>query len=73
VRFFFRNIYNPACFAKWGGPVDPAIALGGFLEPGHPLSDTAQYRNASAVILTFLVKNYYNKTLLAPALRWEHK
>jgi Niemann-Pick C1 protein len=52
--------------------VDPAIALGGFLEPGESLSKTARYENATAVILTFLVNNYYDKAKLTPTLLWEH-
>lgn len=53
------------------GPIDPAIALGGFLEPGQALLKNATYENATAVILTFLVNNYHNKTKLVPALEWE--
>lgn len=59
--------------ANYGGPVDPAIAVGGFLKQGEQLSKTSPYENAQAVILTFLVNNYYNKTKLRPALEWEKK
>ena len=69
---FYRNSYDSQCLALYGGPVDPAIALGGFLEPGESLSKTAHYENATAVILTFLVNNYYDKAKLTPTLRWEH-
>lgn len=69
--FFFRNSYNPNCLAPYGGPIEPAIALGGFLEEGEPLSSHSEFRKAKAVILTFLVNNYYNKTKLSPALEWE--
>lgn len=69
-----RNPYDPStCLALYGGPVDPAIALGGFLEPGRPLSDKPPYENATAIIITFLVNNYHNKTKLEPALNWEAK
>lgn len=67
----YRNSYNPECLALYGGPVDPAIAMGGFLKPGQLLSDDPQYQNAEAVILTFLVNNYHNKTKLDPAMEWE--
>lgn len=66
-----RNSYNPDCLATYGGPVDPAIAVGGFLKPGEQLSKTSPYENAHAIILTFLVNNYYNKTKLKPAMEWE--
>ncbi|KAJ8965133.1 hypothetical protein NQ314_004358 [Rhamnusium bicolor] len=65
------NPYNPECLANYGGPVDPAIALGGFLQPGENLSKRPNYQNATAVILTFLVNNYHNKSKLSPALEWE--
>uniref|UniRef100_A0A0A9X1U0 Niemann-Pick C1 protein n=1 Tax=Lygus hesperus TaxID=30085 RepID=A0A0A9X1U0_LYGHE len=68
-----QNPYDPSCLAPYGGPVDPAIALGGFLEPGQPLSKDAPYEKATAIILTFLLNNYHNKTLLEPALKWESK
>lgn len=67
----FRNPYNPDCLAPYGGPVDPAIAVGGFLQPGQSLSNNPQYSSAKAIILTFLVNNYHNKTLLRPAMQWE--
>lgn len=59
--------------APYGGPVDPAIATGGFLEPGKYLSDQPDYKKSSAIILTFLVNNYHNKTKLGPAMEWEKK
>lgn len=62
----FGNAYNPDCLAKYGGPVDPAIALGGFIEAG-----SKAYEKASAVIITILVNNYHNKTKLDGALKWE--
>ncbi|XP_044253675.1 NPC intracellular cholesterol transporter 1 isoform X1 [Tribolium madens] len=66
-----QNPYNPKCLAPYGGPVDPAIAMGGFLQPGENLSKQPNYQNATAVILTFLVNNYHNKTKLSPAMEWE--
>ncbi|KAL1494367.1 hypothetical protein ABEB36_009976 [Hypothenemus hampei] len=65
------NPYNPDCLAPYGGPVDPAIALGGFLKPGQNLAKNPSYEDASAVILTFLVSNYHNKTKIQPAMEWE--
>uniref|UniRef100_A0A1B6E9U7 SSD domain-containing protein n=1 Tax=Clastoptera arizonana TaxID=38151 RepID=A0A1B6E9U7_9HEMI len=68
-----RNYYSPSCLALYGGPVDPAIALGGFLQPGESLSKNAPYYKATAVILTFLISNFYNETKLQPAMEWEKK
>ncbi|KAE8748510.1 hypothetical protein FOCC_FOCC004805 [Frankliniella occidentalis] len=69
----FQNPYNPECFAVYGGPVDPAIALGGFLGPGDTLTGPEQYREATAVILTLLVHNHVDRRALQPALEWEAK
>ncbi|CAG9827164.1 unnamed protein product [Diabrotica balteata] len=66
------NPYDPVdCLAPYGGPVDPAIAMGGFLRPGESLARHPDYKNATTVILTFIVNNYHNKSLLAPAMSWE--
>ena len=70
---FFRNNYNPECIAMYGGPVDSAIALGGFLDDGETLDGKPSYQKANTVILTFLVNNYHNKTKLVPALEWEKR
>ncbi|XP_066999010.2 NPC intracellular cholesterol transporter 1 [Anabrus simplex] len=68
-----QNPYSPECLALYGGPVDPAIALGGFVQKGDTLESQPKYEKASAIILTFLVNNYHNKTKLAPALEWEKR
>ncbi|XP_073961835.1 NPC intracellular cholesterol transporter 1-like isoform X2 [Choristoneura fumiferana] len=59
-----KNPYDELCRAKYGGPVLPAVALGGFPAPD-------QYFNASALILTILVNNKHDKDKLGPALEWE--
>lgn len=64
--------YNTGCFAQYGGPVEPAIAVGGFLKQGESLKNP-QYEKANALILTFLVNNYHNKTKLQAAIEWEEK
>ncbi|XP_017474747.1 PREDICTED: Niemann-Pick C1 protein [Rhagoletis zephyria] len=66
-----RNPY--LCLAPYGGPVDPAVALGGFLPPGEQLSGDTKYERANAIILTFLVNNYHDKSKLRPALEWEQR
>ncbi|KAK9506477.1 hypothetical protein O3M35_008412 [Rhynocoris fuscipes] len=68
-----QNPYDSECLALYGGPVDPAVALGGFLQPGERLLKDASYEKATAVILTFLVNNHHNKSELVPALEWESK
>ncbi|XP_073978633.1 Niemann-Pick type C-1a isoform X3 [Rhodnius prolixus] len=68
-----QNPYNTNCLALYGGPVDPAIALGGFLHPGERLLNNASYEKATAIILTFLVNNFHDKSMLTPALQWESK
>ncbi|XP_044315818.1 NPC intracellular cholesterol transporter 1 isoform X1 [Drosophila rhopaloa] len=65
-------ISNPyLCLAPYGGPVDPAIAFGGFLPSGDQLTGSTKYELANALILTFLVKNHHNRTDLQNALTWE--
>ncbi|CAG9859649.1 unnamed protein product [Phyllotreta striolata] len=67
-----NNPYDPIdCLAPYGGPVDPAIALGGFLQPGESLAQHPNYKNATTVILSFIVNNHYNKSLIVPAMEWE--
>lgn len=67
----FGNSFNPECLAQYGGPIDPAIALGGFLKDGQTLGRLTDYQNADVVILTFLVNNYHKKERLEPAKKWE--
>ena len=67
----FNNPYDLDCLAAYGGPVDPAVAFGGFLKPGDNLAVNPQYEKATSVILTFLVNNYDNSSLLGPAMKWE--
>ncbi|XP_011312256.1 Niemann-Pick C1 protein isoform X2 [Fopius arisanus] len=64
------NPYNSECLAPYGGPIEPAIAVGGFLKPGQSLKDP-HYEKATAIVLTFLVNNYHNKSKLQPAMEWE--
>lgn len=67
----FGNSFDPECLANYGGPIDPAIALGGFLSDGQSLSESPAYEKADVVILTFLVNNYHKKERLEPAKKWE--
>lgn len=67
----FGNSFDPECLAQYGGPIDPAIALGGFLTDGQSLSGSPDYQKADVVILTFLVNNFHKKDRLEPAKQWE--
>nr|XP_031835658.1 NPC intracellular cholesterol transporter 1 isoform X4 [Nomia melanderi] len=69
-RVCSQNAYNPQCLAPYGGPIEPAIAIGGFLKPGQDLHNPS-YEKATAVILTLLVNNYHDKSKLVPAMEWE--
>lgn len=69
----FNNPYDSDCLAPYGGPIDPAVAFGGFLKPGDTLAKMPHYENATSIILTFLVNNHYNKSELSAALSWEEK
>ncbi|XP_068617935.1 NPC intracellular cholesterol transporter 1 isoform X2 [Battus philenor] len=63
---------NPyTCLAPYGGPVLPGVALGGFLTPGEPLTQTSRFHEATALIITFIVNNKHDKNQLKPALKWE--
>lgn len=64
----FKNPFNVDCLAPYGGPIEPAIALGGF-----PIlsNGTMQFEKANATIITILINNHHNKTHLQPALAWE--
>ncbi|XP_076671119.1 Niemann-Pick type C-1a isoform X2 [Andrena cerasifolii] len=69
-RVCSQNAYNPECLAPYGGPVEPAVAVGGFLSPGQDLHSPS-YEKATAIILTILVNNYHDKSKLHPAMEWE--
>nr|CAD7460294.1 unnamed protein product [Timema tahoe] len=57
------------CLAPYGGPVEPGVAVGGYLA----LGGTYDYMLATGLSLTFLVDNNVNKTLQEPAKLWEEK
>lgn len=69
--FFYRNPYLEECLSSYGGPVLPHVALGGFLASNETLSDDPQYLQATVLVITLPINNYFNKSLLIPALAWE--
>lgn len=62
---------NPNCLAEYGGPVDPAAVLGGFLEPGENIIKSDLFMKATSLTLNILVQNHLNKAENEAALRWE--
>lgn len=69
----YRSPYNPLCLAPYGGPIDPSVALGGFSNSSDPITKTAPYEKATSLLLTFVLNNHNNKSLLTDALEWEKK
>ncbi|KAG8224451.1 hypothetical protein J437_LFUL003174, partial [Ladona fulva] len=72
LKTCFQNSYHPDCIAPYGGPIEAAIAVGGFRTENDG-DRKPNFESASAIILTFLVNNYHNKTKLKPALEWESR
>uniref|UniRef100_A0A8D9B029 Niemann-Pick C1 protein n=1 Tax=Cacopsylla melanoneura TaxID=428564 RepID=A0A8D9B029_9HEMI len=71
---FMKCSQNPyRCLAPYGGPIDPAIALGGFLDANDAKDSHLDgvYQKATAVIITFIIKNHHDEHKLKPALEWE--
>ena len=56
------NMDQP-CLARYGGPVMPWVALGGF--PGD------NYENATALVVTYNLYNYDSKEFQKNATAWE--
>lgn len=69
-HFFFSNPFyvqakGLSCLGEYGGPVFPYVALGGV--------EDENYANATALILTFMVRNYMDPKQVADAVEWEAK
>ena len=75
--FIFRNPLLPMdslgipCLGEYGGPVFPYTALGGFLNESQVLGENPAYKDATALVITFVVNNHYNKNELEKAMAWE--
>lgn len=63
------NAYGLDCLAPYGGPIEPAIAVGG-MQPPEP-GQNYDYKQATGVVLTFLLNNKVSKSELIPAMEWE--
>nr|XP_012601559.1 Niemann-Pick C1 protein isoform X1 [Microcebus murinus] len=58
------SLLHDPCLGTFGGPVFPWLVLGGY--------DDQNYNNATALVITFPVSNYYNDTeKLQRAQAWE--
>ncbi|XP_012657471.1 Niemann-Pick C1 protein [Otolemur garnettii] len=58
------SLLHDPCLGTFGGPVFPWLVLGGY--------DDENYNNATALVITFPVNNYYNDTeKLQRAQAWE--
>ncbi|NXO89412.1 NPC1 protein, partial [Certhia brachydactyla] len=58
------SLLHDSCLGTFGGPVFPWLVLGGY--------DDDNYNNATALVITFPVNNYYNDSKkLMKALAWE--
>ncbi|XP_015905178.1 NPC intracellular cholesterol transporter 1 [Parasteatoda tepidariorum] len=62
---FYVQKIGLSCLGEYGGPVFPYVALGGVGD--------GNYANASALILTFMVRNHVDNADNAPAIAWEQK
>ncbi|CAG0894761.1 unnamed protein product [Darwinula stevensoni] len=64
-------LFNDDCRAAYEGPVDPYVVLGGFLGP-YGIAGDHDVRNASALLLSFIVVNHYNNLeAIEKAKAWE--
>ncbi|XP_037661477.1 NPC intracellular cholesterol transporter 1 [Choloepus didactylus] len=60
------SVLHDPCLGTFGGPVFPWLVLGGY--------DDQNYNNATALVITFPVNNYYNNTeKLQRAQAWERE
>ncbi|XP_062836513.1 NPC intracellular cholesterol transporter 1 [Anolis carolinensis] len=60
------TLLHDPCLGTFGGPVFPWLVMGGY--------DGDNYNNATALVITFPVQNYYNDTeKLNKALAWEEE
>ncbi|XP_011198907.2 NPC intracellular cholesterol transporter 1 homolog 1b [Bactrocera dorsalis] len=58
-----------SCFGPYGGPIEPAIAVGGM--PKVSADENPDFQLATGLLLTFLGKNKLSSTQLEPNMEWE--
>jgi len=70
----FRNAYDPDCLAPYGGPAEPAMIVGDYLEKGQNVRDiNADPKKARAAVLTFIVRNSLIPDEVEKAMKWEKR
>lgn len=67
----FENPVGLQCLAPYGGPVEPAIAVGGLAKREEGSLD--DFKTARGIILTFLLNNKNDKSELEPEYKWEKR
>lgn len=63
-----RSSASEECIAPYGGNVESALAVGGFLQYG----DEA-YEKADAIVVTYLLNNHLDGKDLKAAIQWENQ
>lgn len=58
------------CFGPYGGPIEPAIAVGGMPMPNKN-NEEPNYLLANGLVFTFLGKNPNNRDLVEVSMEWE--
>uniref|UniRef100_W8BF01 Niemann-Pick C1 protein n=1 Tax=Ceratitis capitata TaxID=7213 RepID=W8BF01_CERCA len=58
-----------SCFGTYGGPIEPAISVGGM--PEVSVDDDPDYQLATGLVITFVGKNRLSTNLLKPNMEWE--
>lgn len=53
-----------SCFGDFGGPIQPSLVVGNF-------NSTEKYETARGLLITFLIVNNDDPTLIEAALDWE--
>jgi len=79
-KFCSRNPVSPrdstglhhSCLGRYGGPVEPAVALGGFSLDTKDGEEPA-YKDANTAIITYVVNNNVDKSKLENTMKWESK
>ncbi|XP_076381020.1 NPC intracellular cholesterol transporter 1 homolog 1b isoform X2 [Megalopta genalis] len=68
-----QNPFNADCVAPYGGPILPAVAFGGFLRDGEFNYDADDYIKATGLVISIMVTNSLDKTVLEATEKWEQR
>lgn len=67
-----KDFNSSSCLAGWGGIVWPYTALGGFLPDGGQINSETNYKNATALVMVFILGSANNYSQEQDALAWEN-